>query len=132
MERQSDHEPTLMALEALKDGDADPLGAASVLQPSYEAAGDWAKLIRVYEVQVRHSDDSFRKVELLHRIARLNEEALNNSSAAFDTYARAFSFDNSNEVTVDNLERLALAVNRWQAVAELYDAEVERLVESGG
>ncbi len=76
LQRQPDHEPTLRALEGLKDGDEDPLGAAAVLEPVYEAASDWPKLIRVHEVQVRRATDPFQKVELLHRIARLYEDAL--------------------------------------------------------
>ena len=33
---QPDHEPTVRALEGLKSGDRDPLGAAAVLEPIYE------------------------------------------------------------------------------------------------
>ena len=40
-----DHEPTLAALEGMKAGDKDPLGAAAVLEPVYEATSDWPKLI---------------------------------------------------------------------------------------
>ena len=64
--------------KALKSGERDPLGAAAVLEPVYEAASDWPQLIRVHEVQVQHAADAFQKVELLHRIARLYEDALDN------------------------------------------------------
>ncbi|MGA2449699.1 MAG: tetratricopeptide repeat protein [Polyangiaceae bacterium] len=131
LERQPDHEPTLAALEALKDGESDPLGAAAVLEPIYEAASDWSKLIRVYEVQMRHAEDAYRKVELLHRIARLYEDALNNLTAAFDTYAAALPLDDMSDLTAGNIERLAMVVNRWPAVAELYDAEIEKLSQRG-
>ncbi len=89
-------------------------------------------MIRVYEkVQVRHAEDPFQKVELLHRIARLYEDALSNPGAAFDTYASALPLDDRSDLTAGNLERLAMAVNRWPAVAELYDAEVEKLGQRG-
>jgi tetratricopeptide (TPR) repeat protein len=130
LQRQPDHEPTLRALEGLKDGDRDPLAAAGVLEPVYEAASDWPKLIAVYEVQVRNATDAFQKVELLHRIARLYEDALGDHASAFDTYARALPIDDGNEQTLGNLERLAMAVNRWPQVAELYDARLDKLVES--
>ena len=58
--------------------------AAAVLEPVYEASGDWPKLISVLEVQVALADDPFPKVELLHRIARLYEESLRDHVAAFD------------------------------------------------
>ncbi|MGO9714610.1 MAG: tetratricopeptide repeat protein [Polyangiaceae bacterium] len=125
-----DHEPTVRALEGLKSGDRDPLGAAAVLEPIYESISDWPRLISVHEVQVQHTTDAFQKVELLHRIARLYEDALDNHAAAFDTYARALALDNGNENTLQNLERLAMVVNRWPHVAALYDAELDKLIET--
>ena len=125
--QQPDHEPTLIALEGLKSGDRDPLGAAAVLEPVYEGASDWTKLISVHEVQVQHATDPFQRVDLLHRIARLYEDALDNHGAAFDTYARALAFDNGNDSTLQSLERLAMAVSRWPHVAQLYDAELDKL-----
>jgi tetratricopeptide (TPR) repeat protein len=130
LQRQVDHEPTLAALEGLKGGERDPLGAAAVLEPVYEAASDWPRLISVHEVQVAHADDAFQKVDLLHRIARLYEDALENHGSAFDTYARALSLDNGNEATLQNLERLAMVVNRWPQVASLYDGELDKLTET--
>ncbi|MEO7111365.1 MAG: hypothetical protein ABI183_13085, partial [Polyangiaceae bacterium] len=125
--QQADHEPTLRALEGIKSGDKDPIGAAAVLEPVYESASDWVKLISVHETQVKHSTDPFQKVELLHRVSRLHEDALDNHNAAFDTYARALELDNGNEATLQNLERLAMVVNRWPQVAALYDAELDKL-----
>ena len=130
LQRQVDHAPTLAALEGLKSGTRDPLGAAAVLEPVYEAASDWTALISVHEVQVAHADDAFQKVDLLHRIARLYEDALENHASAFDTYARALTLDNGNEATLQNLERLAMVVNRWPQVAALYDAELDKLTEN--
>ena len=133
LQRQPDHEPTLKALEGLKDGDKDPqscLAAAAVLEPVYEATSDWPRLISVHEVQVKHSSDPFQKVDLLHRIARLYEDALQDHSSAFDTFARALPLDNGNEQTLGNLERLGMAVNRWPQVTALYDAELDKLTEN--
>ncbi|MDP9033167.1 MAG: tetratricopeptide repeat protein [Myxococcota bacterium] len=139
LHRQPDHEPTLSALEALKEGQKEPLAAAAVLELVYESAGNWSKLIRVHEVQIRNTNDPFHKVELLHRVARLHEESLADRASAFDVYARALLLDDGNDQTLTNLERLAMAVNRWPQLAELYDAELaagrtgekERVVELG-
>ncbi|MCL2776956.1 MAG: hypothetical protein FWD73_03055 [Polyangiaceae bacterium] len=128
--QRQDHEPTLRALEDLKSGDKEPLGAAAVLEPVYEAASDWSRLISVHEVQVRHASDAFAQVDLLHRIARLYEDALDDHASAFDTYARALTLDNGNEATLQSLERLAMVVNRWPEVAKLYDAELDKLTDA--
>ncbi len=125
--QQADHGPTLEALERLKDGNDEPLAASSVLEPFYDAAGSWAKLISVLEVQVRFQDDVFERVGLLHRIAALYEDNLQNHHAAFDTYARALTLDNANQDTLGALERLGSVTDRWRQVAELYDVEVGKL-----
>lgn len=133
-----DHEPTLGALEGIKNGTKEPLAAASVLEPVYDAMGEWARLISVLEVQVRFAEDPFTKVDLLHRVARLFEENLGQHADAFTTYARAVAADNQNEESLGSLERLAMTIERWPAVAKLYDEQLEtlgdepeRLVELG-
>src|SRR6185436_5778375 len=68
-----------------------------------------------------------QKVDLLHRISHLYEDALEDHARAFDTYARALKLDNGNESTLQNLERLAMVVNRWPQVASLYDEELDKL-----
>jgi tetratricopeptide (TPR) repeat protein len=124
-----DHAPTLAALEGIKNGSAAPLAAASVLEPVYEAAGEWSKLISVLEVQVRFAGDSYGKVELLHRIARLYEENLGDHASAFQTYARAVQEDSQNEESLSAFERLGNVIERWPEVARLYDREIEKLAQ---
>jgi hypothetical protein len=58
---QPDHEPTLAALEGISAGDREPLAAAGVLEPVYEGASDWPKLIHVHEVQVQHARTRSRR-----------------------------------------------------------------------
>ena len=128
--QQADHEATLEALERLKSGQVEALAAASVLEPFYEAAGQWTKLISVLEVQAQHQEDPFQKVELLHRIAALYEDNLQQHHLAFDTYARALTLDNTNQDTLGALERLASATERWAQAAQLYDAELAKLDEN--
>ena len=127
LQQMPDHQPTLQALEGIKSGAKDPLGAALVLEPIYDATGEWQKLISVLEVQLKAADEGYAKVELCHRIARLHEEMLTDHRSAFETYARAVTFDITNEDSLQNLERLAMAVNRWPDVAQLYDAELGKL-----
>jgi tetratricopeptide (TPR) repeat protein len=127
---QADHEPTRSALEGLATSSKDALAAAAVLEPVYETASDWKSLIHVHEVQVQHAVDNYQRSELLHRIARLHEDALDDHAAAFATYVRAVAVDNGQEESLANLERLASALERWQDVAKLYDQELDKLGEN--
>jgi tetratricopeptide (TPR) repeat protein len=127
LQRMPDHPPTLAALEGIKNGTREPLAAALVLEPIYEATGDWDRLVSVLEVEARATEDVYAKVDLYHRIARLHEEMRAAPEAAFETYARAVALDNASEESLGNLERLGMQVGRWREVAALYDAELKNL-----
>ncbi len=126
---QPDHAPTLEALEGIKSGTRAPLAAAAVLEQVYDASGDYQRLISVLEVSARFADDQYAKVELLHRIAALYEESLNDPHQAFDTFARAVAVDSQSEESLASLERLAMLTERWAAVASLYDQELAKISE---
>ncbi len=123
LERESSNEEALLALERLGQVDDYQLTVAEILEPLYEEKGDCRKLIGVYEVQVRCADDQHRKVELLHRIAELYEDAGNDPNAAFDTFARALELDAANDETLSAITRLAQATGRFADLA----AVLERL-----
>ncbi|MFO0693530.1 MAG: hypothetical protein U0230_08245 [Polyangiales bacterium] len=127
LEQIPDHGPTLAALESMIDEKLVPVSAAGVLEPVYRQAGEFAKLVRVHEVQNEHEEDPARKVELLHQIAQLWEDALDNPAKSFEAYGRALPFDNRNEDTISHLERLAPSVDGWREVTRLYDVEIAKI-----
>lgn len=122
-----DHQPTLDALERMIEDGKEPREAALVLEPVYSQYGEFERLVRVLEVQIAHEEDPVRKVELLQRVAELEEVQLERPRAAFDAYARALPFDNANERTLASLERLAEDLGAWNEVTRLYDVEIEKL-----
>ena len=72
----------LAALERLGKSPKYELTIADLLEPLYRHIGDWQKLIGVHEVQVRRSEDPARKVELLHQVAQLYEDAAGDLNAS--------------------------------------------------
>jgi tetratricopeptide (TPR) repeat protein len=123
------HEPTLAALDGLVHGEQEPVLAAQVLEPIYETAGEWERLIDVLDVMVRHAEDPVRKVELLHRIADYYERCLEDSPSAFRAYGAALKEDAQNELTLGHLERLADATRAWAELAALYESELAKMME---
>lgn len=123
------HEPTLQALDGLVHGEAEPVLAAQVLEPIFEAGGEWERLIDILDVMVRHTDDPVRRVELLHRIADYYERCLEAPMEAFKAYGAALKEDSSNELTLGHLERLADATKAWDELAALYETELAKLLE---
>ncbi len=127
LELDSTHEPTLAALDTIVHGAEEPVAAANVLEPVFETAGEWEKLIDVLEVKVKHADDALAKVELLHRIAGYYERQLERSPSAFEAFSRALALDSQNESTIQNLERLAEVTKAWPKLASLYEAEIVKM-----
>ena len=126
------HEPTLAALDGIVHGATEPVLAAQVLEPIFEALGDWEKLIDVYEVMVKHADSAARKVELLHRIADHHERKLERPAQAFEAYGRAFREDSTNADTVGHLERLAAETKSWAGLVGLYEEELKKILDARG
>jgi tetratricopeptide (TPR) repeat protein len=123
------HEKTLAALDAIVHAEDEPVIAAQVLEPIYEQACEWEKLIDLYEVMVVHVDDPYRKLELLHRIAELYEHQLDNSARAFEAYSRSLREDSGDEQALAHLERLADYIQGWEQLAGLYEEELEKLLD---
>src|SRR5262249_29160478 len=91
------------------------------LEPLYRQSGDFQKLIGVHEVQVRRSDDVNHKVELLHQIAVLYEDAGGDLNSSFDTYARALGQDPGHEATQESLDRRPRATGRFPDLAKVFE-----------
>ncbi|HEY0483245.1 MAG TPA: tetratricopeptide repeat protein, partial [Kofleriaceae bacterium] len=125
LELDPHHAETLQALDGLVHGKIEPVMAARVLEPIYETSGEFPKLVDVLEVMVAHNDDPLARVDLLHRIARLHEQMIGNTGAAFDAYARALRDDSGNVQTLGHLERLAEINNSAGELARLYESLAE-------
>ena len=123
------HTETLHALDGLVKGKVEPVMAARVLEPIYEATGEFAKLVEVLEVMVANNEDPLARVDLLHRIAILHEQQIGNSHAAFDAHARALRDDSGNHLTLGHIERLAEITGTWEPLAQLYGAEAARSMD---
>ncbi len=124
------HTETLAALDGLiRRKDGEPMLAARVLEPIYEATAEFAKLVEVLEVIIAHTEDPLSRVELLHRMTALHEQRLDNPGAAFQSLARALRDDPGNELTLGHLERLADVTTKWSDLAGLYSQESEKSLD---
>ncbi|MGH7285439.1 MAG: tetratricopeptide repeat protein, partial [Polyangiaceae bacterium] len=129
LERDPSNGQALAALERLGQNEEYELQIADLLEPLYRHLGEVQKLIGVHEVQVRQSNDVTRRVELLHQIAQLYEDAAGNLDASFATYARALKEDPANEGTQQSIDRVARATNRFADLARVFETLAASLAE---
>lgn len=120
------HGPTIAALGELVQGDAEPLAAAHVLEPHYRDLAEWNKLIELYEVMVRQSEDPTVQVMRLHEIASIHELQLASYEAAFDAYARILVVEPRDERAMEQMQRLADVTGDWERFVRLLSEQAER------
>ncbi len=121
-----ENEMALGALERMMYSDVAPRGRISrILEPVYIAHDHFDKLISALEVQVDAATSPDEKVELLHRVAVLQESRAHNLHTAFRTYSRALHWDVANEATLQHLYRIAQVNSEYEELVSVLEAEVE-------
>lgn len=104
----------------LQDEDLRPQVIAE-LEPVFMAVADWPRLIQIQELRLAEAgDDPRARVPILAKIARIQEDQLEDLGAAFETATRAFREDPSDHGVRELLARLAMVLGRVEAQAQLY------------
>src|SRR5258706_2653834 len=87
LEHEGENRDAVLALERLISNPEHEMTIATILEPIYNARGEWTKQIGLYEIMARHAFDPARKIELLHHISELHEIGGDNADAAFGTFS---------------------------------------------
>ena len=130
LDREPSNEASLGALERLLAVPAHQPVVTAILEPLYQNANEFAKLIGVLEIQTQHASAPEQRVELLLRIAEIHEVALDDAPSAFGATARALAEDPGNGGTIERLERLAAATGDAQGLARVYEERSEALIQA--
>jgi tetratricopeptide (TPR) repeat protein len=90
------------------------------------------RLITALEELVDASADPEIRIAVLFEVAELQERALEDPMASFETLRRAFHLDPSSEDTRGRVEDLARRSGRWEPLLELYRDLQDRVRNIGG
>jgi tetratricopeptide (TPR) repeat protein len=113
----------ISAMEGLLNDPDHRIRIAQSLVPVYQQTGDWESLIQVFQVELEGLDDPTERILRWLEIARLYEERGGDGPSAFRAYGAAFSEDPSDAGVLEQLQRLAGALDSW--------AELVAVVEAG-
>ena len=119
-----DHAPSIQAIEALGRVPELRLRVTQILEPIYRGADDWRKLVEVLEAQVELADYPTDRARLLAEVGRLYEERGGDGARAFEAWARAFVADPHDEAARAELDRLAQALDAWDAQVAAYEQAI--------
>jgi tetratricopeptide (TPR) repeat protein len=103
--------------------------AAQMLEPVFLAVQDWDRLLQIQEVRLAEAQDHAERVQIMLRMARMQEEQLEDLDKAFDAYARVFKEDPGNTRVRDHLSRLANVLATTDRYAEILTEHVDAHAE---
>jgi tetratricopeptide (TPR) repeat protein len=129
LETDPHHASTVEYLEGLVAEGRWTDGAVDLLEAAYAVSGDWKKYIDTLETQVRQSRVLSRRLELLAKIAEVQEKKMGLKTLAFNTYVRMFHEDLSNVQVRNDLERIASEDETLEALAAVYEEELDNVEE---
>ncbi len=117
------------ALERLLDDPEHRLVASRVLEPLYEEKDEPDALARIYELQLLDLEAPYERIDLLKRLAQLQNAVLKNPRAAFETYSRAFQEDPADPSNYEELDALAEELSLHEPLALLFQTQVDAGVD---
>jgi tetratricopeptide (TPR) repeat protein len=113
------HEGARRLLEKLLATPDQRQRTARILAPLYEAAGAWARLVSILEIQ-REGLTGAQASTALARIADLQENKLQARAAALATWRQVLVADPANPDALTEIERLATSLERFQELVDVY------------
>ncbi|RME22440.1 MAG: hypothetical protein D6806_12980 [Deltaproteobacteria bacterium] len=127
LEKTPNHAGAIEYLEQLVTENQGQEEMYALLENAYERSGQWQKYIDLLESQVRRSRVMARRIQLLEKIAEIQEHRLGLKTLAFNTTVRIFHEDVTNSQTRENLERLAREDDNLEALAAVYEEELDNI-----
>ncbi len=111
----------VQALEAILARGEHKVRLVEILRPVYERGDDWKRLVSLNEERLGVTEDIPEKVAILRETARFEEQRGGDVGKAFDAMRAAFVLDPDDGDTRGELDRLAEATKRWDALADAYE-----------
>jgi len=88
-----EHAEALQALEGLFEGGVKQLVIGQILEPLYQSAGEWEKLIQVHEAELTHITEPDERIQMYYRIAEDAEERGGTDRAALNGQVSGAALD---------------------------------------
>jgi tetratricopeptide (TPR) repeat protein len=121
--RQRSHSEARTLLEKLLPTPEVTMRVARLLEPLYEQDKQWRELVHVLRAQ-RALVTGTEAVELLSRIATIEETELQQPRYAFDAWIEVLSLDPTHERARVEISRLAQPLQRWPEATTALEAAV--------
>ncbi|RMH42163.1 MAG: tetratricopeptide repeat protein [Deltaproteobacteria bacterium] len=117
LDRDPAHGAARAGLERLLSSDAERGQIIAILEPLYEADGDYVRLADLLGAKLGIVDDAFERAQIYARLAEIAEHRLGDPVRALDATGGWLAEDPRSPEALAQLDRLADATGRWGEVA---------------
>ncbi len=115
-----DHRGAIEGLERLCAHEEHRAAGLELLEPTYEAMEQWAKLARLYELKLQDEMAEERRGQLLRRLATLELEELDKPDQAFEHFGEVFGMEPHDGALEERLRGLARDYDLFQPTVVLF------------
>ncbi len=115
-----DHDDAISELEGLLGTPEHLPKVFDILDPAYEGASRWDRLVALLERRIPTLDDRTDRLEMLLRAGELYDTRLADSQGAFGAYGRALKEEPRDERAREKTEELAERTEAWGELVDLY------------
>ncbi|MBW2731252.1 MAG: tetratricopeptide repeat protein, partial [Deltaproteobacteria bacterium] len=105
--------------------DPQSVAAVDALEQIYLRGESYADLVAILLKKAEIVLDADERKQLFFRAAQINEEMLEDFTAAIDVYKMVLDIDDSDALAINALERLHLRLESWEDLKEIYVRKVE-------
>ena len=116
----------VLALEAILARGEHRSRLVEILRPIYERGDQWKKIVSLNDERLSITEDAGEKVGILRETAKLHEQRGGDPLKAFDAVRAAFVLDPDDGESRGELDRLAEATKRWDALADAYEQGIAK------
>jgi len=111
----------------LAPGDAEAMNALEEIATNLS---DWSELLGVFRTRAELEKDDGEKVELLFKVAVLEEGQVGDLDAAAKTYQRILDLDDGSRRALKSLAKIQEARGDWKGLAEVLEKELEQTLDA--
>jgi len=106
------------------------LDAMRALENLYLHQENWIECQDVLELMLSTIEDTDRKVDVYHRLARLQRESMQDIEGAVDTFRRIIGVRPGNVVAVESLEAILSEQDRWDELVDVYSLHLQAISDA--
>ncbi len=128
LQEDTQHDGAVRLLEKLRGQIEDPTQRgrlASLLEPVYMVRADYDNVLSALSLRLEGSDSPDERRELVTRIAQIHEEQKEDYGAALEITAKLLVDDPADDLTLEEMERLAKVAGAEVRLAELLALQVK-------